>query len=56
MSLTWLAKDWINYMKTPSLFVKLDFEKAFDRVEHSYIWETMNLLGIGEISDWECML
>lgn len=47
ISIAWLTIDWIQKNLIPSLFLKLDFEKAFDRVDHSYIWETMHLLGIG---------
>lgn len=45
ISLAWLTKDWLQHTKTLALFLQLDFEKAFDRIEHSYIWETMECLG-----------
>lgn len=47
ISVAWLTFDWIHRNKFPALNLKLDFEKAFDKVEHDYIWETMHLLGIG---------
>lgn len=47
ISIAWLTIDWVPRHKVLALFLKLDFEKAFDKVDHSYIWDTMHLLGIG---------
>lgn len=52
ISIAWLTIDWIQRHKTQALFLKLDFEKAFNRVDHSYVWETMHLLGIGNHFIW----
>lgn len=35
--------DWVISV----LFIKLDFEKAFDRVEHAYIWVILSKIGLG---------
>lgn len=37
ISVAWLTIDWIQRTKTPALFLRLDFEKTFNRVDHSYI-------------------
>jgi hypothetical protein len=34
-------------LQTPILFLKLDFEKAFDRVDFEYLWKTIELMGLG---------
>lgn len=47
ISIAWVTRDWIIHTKTPALFIQLDFEKAFDRIEHSYIWETLERLDLG---------
>ncbi|CAM6124136.1 unnamed protein product [Calypogeia fissa] len=45
ISVAWLTMDWIKAKRLPSIFLKLDFEKAFDRVHHGYLWETLRCLG-----------
>ncbi|CAM6082401.1 unnamed protein product [Calypogeia fissa] len=45
VSMSWLTMDWIRAKKFPALFLKLDFEKAFDRVRHEYLWATLSKLG-----------
>ncbi|KAL2610767.1 hypothetical protein R1flu_022459 [Riccia fluitans] len=45
----WLTNDILIQQKRSGLFLKLDFEKAFDWVEHDYLWDTMNKLGFGEL-------
>ncbi|KAL3678874.1 hypothetical protein R1sor_021830 [Riccia sorocarpa] len=35
-----MCQDVTNITGEPSIFCKLDFEKAFDRVHHQYLWET----------------
>lgn len=49
ISIAWLTRDWLHHTGLPALFLKLDFEKAFDRIEHSYIWETLKQLGFGDL-------
>ncbi|CAM6102384.1 unnamed protein product [Calypogeia fissa] len=46
ISVVWLTIDWIQAKHFSSLFLKLDFEKAFDRVSHEYLWETLLSLGL----------
>lgn len=43
-----MTRDWLIHTKTPALFLLLDIKKAFDRIEHSYIWETLERLGLGD--------
>lgn len=47
VSLAWLMHDWVVYNKLPVLFIKLDFEKAFNLVEHAYIWVVLSKIGLG---------
>jgi hypothetical protein len=47
VSLAWLAHDWVKATGNSALFLSLDFEKAFDRVNHEYLWTTMEWLGFG---------
>lgn len=44
----WMAQDAAKVTSSKGMFVKLDFEKAYDRVEHSYLWDTMEHCGLGE--------
>ncbi|KAL3675948.1 hypothetical protein R1sor_025896 [Riccia sorocarpa] len=32
-----LGQDWAFHSKQPALFIKLDFQKAFDRISHVYL-------------------
>ncbi|OAE30170.1 hypothetical protein AXG93_4295s1250 [Marchantia polymorpha subsp. ruderalis] len=43
----WVAQDAARTYKHKSMFVKLDFEKAYDRVEHNYLWDAMSKCGLG---------
>ncbi|KAL3695955.1 hypothetical protein R1sor_010031 [Riccia sorocarpa] len=41
-----MAQEWAPTTAQEILFVKLDFQKAYDRVSHSYLWETLTALGV----------
>ncbi|KAL3682360.1 hypothetical protein R1sor_000382 [Riccia sorocarpa] len=43
-----VGQEWANKSNQKSLFVKLDFEKAYDRVDHGYLWKTMQAMNISE--------
>lgn len=45
--LAWLTYDWLVQHGTAALFLKLDFEKAFDKVKHAYIWAVLQKIGLG---------
>ncbi|KAL3697349.1 hypothetical protein R1sor_011425 [Riccia sorocarpa] len=40
-----LLQEWAEVEEQPAIFVKVDFEKAYDRVCHRYLWETMESMG-----------
>ncbi|KAL2649884.1 hypothetical protein R1flu_018012 [Riccia fluitans] len=42
-----LCQELAVAKKEPVLFVKLDFVKAFDRVQHAFHWSTMRCMGFG---------
>lgn len=44
----WLTQDLAKQRRMEGVFIKLDFEKAFDRVDHDYLWDTMEALGLGD--------
>ncbi|KAL3675581.1 hypothetical protein R1sor_025529 [Riccia sorocarpa] len=43
-----LAQDWVQESEQNMMFIKLDFQKAYDRVSHTYLWETLTALGVEE--------
>lgn len=47
ISLAWMTHDWVVHHNIPMLLVLLDFEKAFDRVEHTCIWAMLTKDGLG---------
>lgn len=48
VSIAWLAKDWLPLTLFATLFLKLDYKKAFDRVDHSFLWEALAKIGSGD--------
>lgn len=47
ISITCLGIDWIIHNKSQMLLLLLDFEKAFNWVDFTYIWATLTALGLG---------
>ncbi|KAL3687300.1 hypothetical protein R1sor_013609 [Riccia sorocarpa] len=41
-----LTQEWALITDQDVLFVKFDFQKAYDRVSHTYLWETLTALGL----------
>ncbi|KAL3688477.1 hypothetical protein R1sor_014786 [Riccia sorocarpa] len=41
-----MAQEWVPVSNQEVMFVKLDFQKAYDRVSHSYLWDTLSALGM----------
>ena len=40
--------DFTEQEKIPAILIALDFEKAFDRVEHDSLYETLRFLNFGD--------
>jgi hypothetical protein len=47
ISIAYLVRGWAEESQIPILFLKLDFEKAFDRVDFDYLWQTLDKMGLG---------
>jgi hypothetical protein len=47
ISVAYLVREWAEESQTPILFIKLEFEKAFDRVDFDYLWQTLDKMGLG---------
>ncbi|KAL3689287.1 hypothetical protein R1sor_015596 [Riccia sorocarpa] len=43
-----MAQDWVMESEQEAMFVRLDFQKAYDRVSHPYLWDTLAALGMSE--------
>ena len=51
MILMYLALEhFINNPEEEALLLQVDFEKAFDSVEHKFLFETLEFLGFGKSS------
>ncbi|KAL3694356.1 hypothetical protein R1sor_008007 [Riccia sorocarpa] len=40
-----ISQEWAELSQEPTLFVKLEFFKAYDLVNHEYLWATMKAMG-----------
>ncbi|KAL3675001.1 hypothetical protein R1sor_024949 [Riccia sorocarpa] len=40
-----LGEDWAKISDQDCFFLQLDFVKAYDRVEHQFLWQTMHAMG-----------
>ncbi|KAL3675865.1 hypothetical protein R1sor_025813 [Riccia sorocarpa] len=43
-----LAQEWAQVSDQNCIFIKLDFMKAYDRIAHGYLWDTLRAMGIGQ--------
>ncbi|KAL3691489.1 hypothetical protein R1sor_005140 [Riccia sorocarpa] len=41
-----LAQEWAAVTTQKVMFVRLDFQKAYDRVSYNYLWETLSATGL----------
>jgi hypothetical protein len=46
ISIAYLVKEWAEETRSPTFFLKLDFKKAFDRMDFEYLWKTLETLGL----------
>ncbi|KAL3677357.1 hypothetical protein R1sor_027305 [Riccia sorocarpa] len=42
-----LGQEWAAVTNQQAIFVKLDFMKAYDRVAHGFLWDTLKAMGVG---------
>ncbi|KAL3692001.1 hypothetical protein R1sor_005652 [Riccia sorocarpa] len=43
-----MSQEWMPVTGQDVMFIKLDFQKAYDRVSHTYLWETLTAIGISQ--------
>ncbi|KAL3694924.1 hypothetical protein R1sor_008575 [Riccia sorocarpa] len=41
-----MGADWVQESEQEAIFLKLDFAKAYDRVRHDFIWDTLEAMKI----------
>lgn len=47
ISLAWMMVEWVIKNEIHAILILLDSEKAFDKVEHPFIWAVLEKLGLG---------
>ncbi|KAL3683766.1 hypothetical protein R1sor_001788 [Riccia sorocarpa] len=43
-----IGQEWADWSSQDVLFVKLDFVKAYDRVDHQFLWRTLEVMGFDD--------
>ncbi|KAL3701503.1 hypothetical protein R1sor_019525 [Riccia sorocarpa] len=43
-----IGQEWAEWSSQQALFVKLDFIKAYDRVDHAFLWRTLECQGFDQ--------
>ncbi|KAL3681754.1 hypothetical protein R1sor_024710 [Riccia sorocarpa] len=42
-----LGQEWAQVTNQQAIFIKLDFMKAYDRVAHGFVWDTLSAMVVG---------
>ncbi|KAL3684100.1 hypothetical protein R1sor_002122 [Riccia sorocarpa] len=43
-----LGEEWVTETGQGAMFLKLDFVKAYDRIRHTFLWDTLRALGFSD--------
>lgn len=44
-----VGREFVRWKKLLIIFLMLDFQKAYDRLAHIFIWETLRVMGFSDL-------